>query len=282
MKPVPFDYLLARSVDEAVSHLADYGSDAMVLAGGQSLMPMLAFRLAEPAVLVDINRITGLDSIELLGDSLHLGSLCRYAQLERDPLVQQYLPLLTQALPHIAHAAIRERGTLGGSLSLSDPAAEMPACMVALGARMVIQGQAGQRTVAAEVFFQGLFQTALLQGELLVRIEVPVLRAPDRIAFSEFSRRHGDYAMVGLAAWRSTQIKAARLVFFACGDHPSRASNAEGLLLSHTVTPSYDLIRQALEVDLKPEGDLQANPETKKHLAAVLLQRAWPTLQPHA
>ena len=245
-------------------------------------MPMLAFRLAEPAVLVDINRIAGLDKIELLGDLLHLGALCRYAQLERDPLVRQYVPLLTQALPHIAHAAIRERGTLGGSLSLSDPAAEMPACMVALDARMVIQDQAGQRTVAAEAFFQGLYKTALLQGELLVRIEVPVLCVPGRIAFAELSRRHGDYAMAGLAAWRSTQIKAARLVFFACGDRPARASNAEGLLLGHTATPSFDLIRQALEADLTPEGDLQANPDTKRHLAAVLLQRAWPTLQPHA
>ncbi|MDB5966525.1 MAG: xanthine dehydrogenase family protein subunit [Polaromonas sp.] len=279
MKPVAFDYLLARSVDEAVSHLVGHGSDAMVLAGGQSLMPMLAFRLAEPAVLVDINRIAGLDRIELQGDMLHLGALCRYAQLERDPLVQQYLPLLTQALPHIAHAAIRQRGTLGGSLSLSDPAAEMPACMVALDARMVIQGQAGQRIVAAEAFFQGLYQTALRQGELLVRVEVPVGRIPGRIAFAEFSRRHGDYAMAGLAAWRGTSAPAARLVFFGCADRPARAGHAESLLLAHEAAPAFDMIRQALEADLTPEGDLQANAQTKRHLAAVLLQRAWPSLQ---
>lgn len=282
MKPVAFDYLLPRSVEEAVSLLEAHGTEAMILAGGQSLMPMLAFRLAEPAVLVDINRIGGLDAIELQGDMLQMGALCRYAQLERHQLVRQHLPLLAQALPHIAHPAIRQRGTLGGSLSLSDPAAEMPACMVALDARMVIRGLAGERTVAAEAFFQGLYQTALAQGELLVRIDVPVAHPPGRTAFAEFSRRHGDYAMAGLAAWRGTQTRAARVVFFGCGDRPARAPNAENLLLAHTSAPPLDLIRQALQIDLKPEGDLQANPDTKRHLAAVLMQRAWPSLQLHA
>ena len=180
MKPAAFDYLCPRTLDEALHALATHGDQANVLAGGQSLMPMLSFRLLEPAWVVDINRIPGLDQIQQDGDTLRIGALARHAQVLAHPLVAQHLPLLAQAMPHIAHAAIRERGTLGGSLCLADPAAELPACMLALDARLLLRSQQGMREVAAADFFQGLYQTALAPGELLVEVRIP--RCPRRAA----------------------------------------------------------------------------------------------------
>ena len=278
MKPTAFDYLCPRTLDEALHALASHGSDATVLAGGQSLMPMLSFRMLEPGFLVDINRIPGLDSIALDGGTLRIGALARHAQVMAHPLVAQHLPLLAQAMPHIAHAAIRERGTLGGSLCLADPAAELPACMLALDARLLLRSQQGAREVAAADFFQGLYQTALAPGELLTEVRIPVPEAGSAMVFDEFSRRHGDYAMAGLAAWSHPASQRSRLVFLGCGDRPTRAVRAEALLNARDGMPSYADLRAAIDADLHPEADLQAQPDTKRHLATVLLQRAWPRL----
>jgi carbon-monoxide dehydrogenase medium subunit len=258
--------------------LASHGSDATVLAGGQSLMPMLSFRMLEPGFLVDINRIPGLDSIALDGDTLRIGALARHAQVMAHPLVAQHLPLLAQAMPHIAHAAIRERGSLGGSLCLADPAAELPACMLALDARLHLRSHQDTREVAAADFFQGLYQTALAPGELLTEVCIPVPEAGSAMVFDEFSRRHGDYAMAGLAAWSHPASQRSRLVFLGCGDRPTRAVRAEALLNARDGMPSYAELRAAIDADLHPEADLQAQPDTKRHLATVLLQRAWPRL----
>ncbi len=278
MKPTAFDYLCPRTLDEALHALASHSSDATVLAGGQSLMPMLSFRMLEPGFLVDINRIPGLDSIELDGSTLRIGALARHAQVMAHPLVAQHLPLLAQAMPHIAHAAIRERGSLGGSLCLADPAAELPACMLALDARLHLRSLQGTREVVAADFFQGLYQTALAPGELLTEVRIPVPEAGSAMVFDEFSRRHGDYAMAGLAAWSHPASQRSRLVFLGCGDRPTRAVRAEALLNARDRMPSYADLRQAIDADLHLEADLQAQPDTKRHLATVLLQRAWPRL----
>ena len=183
MKPAAFDYLCPSSLDEALHALATHGDQASVLAGGQSLMPMLSFRLLEPPWVVDINRIPGLDHIQQDGTHLRIGALARHAQVMAHPLVAQHLPLLAQAMPHIAHAAIRERGTLGGSLCLADHAAELPACMLALDARLLLRSLQGTREVAAADFFQGLYQTALAPGELLVEVHIPLPEAGSQMVF---------------------------------------------------------------------------------------------------
>jgi carbon-monoxide dehydrogenase medium subunit len=275
MKPAAFDYLAPSTLDEALQALAAHGQDASVIAGGQSLMPMLAFRLLEPRWLIDLNRIEGLNHIRIEGQHLHIGALTRHAQVEHSPLIAQHLPLLSLAMPHIAHVAIRQRGSIGGSVCLADPAAELPACMVALQARMVLQSLSGRREVAADDFFKGLYQTALAPGELLVDMAIPLPAAGTRVAFDEFSRRHGDYAMAGLAACAHAQARSARLVFSGCGDKPARALRAEALLIARGPKPSYETLRAAIDADLHPEADLQAQPDTKRHLATVLLQRAW-------
>ena len=278
MKPAAFDYLAPSTLDEALQALAAHGQDASVIAGGQSLMPMLAFRLLEPRWLIDLNRIEGLNHLRIEGKHLHIGALTRHAQVEHSPLIAQHLPLLSLAMPHIAHVAIRQRGSIGGSVCLADPAAELPACMVALNARMVLQSLTGRREVAADDFFKGLYQTALAPGELLVDIAIPLPAAGTRVAFDEFSRRHGDYAMAGLAAWSHPASQRSRLVFLGCGDRPTRAVRAEALLNARKGMPSYDDLRAAIDADLHPEADLQAQPDTRRHLATVLLQRAWPRL----
>ena len=277
MKPAAFDYAVPATIAVAVALLARH-EGAKPISGGQSLMPMLSFRMLEPGCLVDINRIPGLDSIALDGGTLRIGALARHAQVMAHPLVAQHLPLLAQAMPHIAHAAIRERGTLGGSLCLADPAAELPACMLALDARLLLRSQQGAREVAAADFFQGLYQTALAPGELLTEVRIPVPEAGSAMVFDEFSRRHGDYAMAGLAAWSHPASQRSRLVFLGCGDRPTRAVRAEALLNARDGMPSYADLRAAIDANLHPEADLQAQPDTKRHLATVLLQRAWPRL----
>lgn len=275
MKPAAFDYVAPTTLDDALTLLAERGPQASVIAGGQSLMPMLAFRLQEPQWLVDINRIAGLNHIQVEGSVMRIGALVRHAQLEASEVVARHLPLLSSAISHVAHAAIRQRGTLGGSLCLADPAAELPACMLALDARMVLRSTRGRREVPANEFFISLYQTALAPGELLVEVLVPIPAAGSAMVFDEFSRRHGDYAMAGLAACSHPPSRRSRLVFLGCGDKPMRASHAEDLLNQRSGTPSYDELRSALGSDLQPESDLQAQTDTKLHLATVLLQRAW-------
>src|SRR5262252_1136492 len=230
MKAPRFAYARPASVAEALALLDKHKDDARVLAGGQSLVPMLNFRVAAPKVLVDINRIAGLSGIKVTKTHVRIGALTRHVELERSADVAKHLPLGAAAVPQNAHPAIRNRGTFGGSCALADPAAELPACALALGATFVVAGKKGERRVAAEDFFKGLYATALKPGELLIAAEFPLSKPGDKSAFGELARRHGDYAMVGVAAQGSK--KALRVAFFGVGDRPEivEADTVEGVL----------------------------------------------------
>ncbi len=277
MKAPRFAYARPATVEAALALLAAHGDEARVLAGGQSLVPMLNLRVAAPRVLVDINRIAGLAGIELAGGCVRIGALTRHAELERSELVARHLPLLASAIRHVAHPAIRNRGTLGGSYALADPAAELPACALALGASFVLRGPRGERRVGASEFFRGLYETALEPGELLVAAEFPLPATGAASAFGELARRHGDYAMVGLAACaqrEGARLRGARLSFFGVADRPVLAARAaralEGKALGDAVLAEAVA---ALDAELEPRGDLHASAATKRRLAAVLLRR---------
>src|SRR5215470_6746932 len=265
MKAPRFAYARPASVTEALALLDKHKDDARVLAGGQSLVPMLNFRVAAPKVLVDINRIAALSGIKVAKTHVRIGALTRHVELERSPEIAKHLRLIAAAVPHIAHPAIRNRGTFGGSCALADPAAELPACALALGATFIIAGRKGERRIAAEDFFKGLYATALKPGELLVAAEFPLPGPGDRSAFGELARRHGDYAMVGVAAHGSK--KELRVAFFGVGDRPEvvEADSVDGVLSRIAA--------------LAPRGDLHASAETKLHLAKVLAGRVLSQLQ---
>ena len=270
MKPAPFAYARARSVAHAIELLAT--DDARLLAGGQSLIATLNMRLSQPALLVDINRISGLDRIALKNGHVEIGALVRHAQAERSAEIAHAAPLIALALPHIGHPAIRNRGTVGGSLAFADPAAELPACIVALGGEIEIVGPNGQRTINAEEFFKGLFETALTPRDMLTAIRVPAASAGSRVGFAEFARRQGDYAMVGLAACAQAdgkRLKDVRLAYFGLGATPVRARKAETALADGDVEEAVS----ALADDLEPSNDMHASSEVKAHLAGVLLRR---------
>jgi aerobic carbon-monoxide dehydrogenase medium subunit len=268
VKPAPFAYAKARSLDHAIA-LLDGAPEARVLAGGQSLMPALNMRLSAPPLLVDINGVSELARIAQPNGQIELGGLVRHAQAEHSQDVARLAPLLSKAIPHIAHPAIRNRGTIGGSIALADPAAELPACLLALGGEIEIAGRAGRRTVAADTFFKGLFETALAPGEIISAIRIPVAQARDRFGFAELARRHGDYALVGLAAAARAEPPAIRLAYFGVGTTPVRARTAETALAGGDL----DAAVAALASDLEPSGDVHASAAAKRHLAAVLVRR---------
>jgi aerobic carbon-monoxide dehydrogenase medium subunit len=268
VKPAPFAYAKARSLDHAIA-LLDGAPEARVLAGGQSLMPALNMRLSAPPLLVDINGVSELARIAQPNGQIELGGLVRHAQAEHSQDVARLAPLLSKAIPHIAHPAIRNRGTIGGSIALADPAAELPACLLALGGEIEIAGRAGRRTVAADTFFKGLFETALAPGEIISAIRIPVAQPRDRFGFAELARRHGDYALVGLAAAARAEPRAIRLAYFGVGTTPVRARTAETALAGGDL----DAAVAALAGDLEPSGDVHASAAAKRHLAAVLLRR---------
>jgi aerobic carbon-monoxide dehydrogenase medium subunit len=271
LKPAPFAYAKARSLDHAIELLAG-SADARILAGGQSLIATLNMRLSHPALLVDINGVGGLDRISLQDGSLEIGALTRHAQAERSAEIAQHAPLIALAMPHIGHPAIRNRGTIGGSIAFADPAAELPACLVALGGEVVIAGRNGRHNVKADDFFKGLFETALASDEVLAAIRVPAAAPATRFGFAEFARRHGDYAMAGLAASARAEnggLGDIRLAYFGVGATPARAHHAEAALARGDI----DAAVHALDEDLDPPGDLQASGAAKKHLAGVLLRR---------
>ena len=234
MKPPPFAYECPSDVAEAVALLAAHGGEARPLAGGQSLVPLLNFRLARPAVLVDLNRIEALSGgIAVTDGALRLGAMARQAAVEADPDVARGWPLLTEAIGHIAHPQIRNRGTIGGSLAHNDPAAELPAVMLALDAEMTAQGPQGQRTIGANDFFAGTMETALAPDELLTEIRVPALPEGTGWGFQEAARRRGDFALVAVAVvLRPTGLKQidARVVVTGTGDGPARMPAAEAVL----------------------------------------------------
>ncbi|MFN3659135.1 MAG: FAD binding domain-containing protein [Pseudolabrys sp.] len=270
MKPAPFAYRKARSLDEAVALLGEH-KDAKLLAGGQSLIATLNMRLSSPGLLVDINGISGLDRIEMKDGWVEIGALVRHAQAERSDVIAKHAPLIARALPHIAHPAIRNRGTLCGSVAFADPAAELPACLLALDGEVIATGPKGsKRTIKAADFFKGLFETALAPQEIVTAIRVPAATAQTRVGFDELARRLGDYALVGLAASARAdgqKLTDVRLTFFGVGDMPVRAAKAEAALAAGNVDAAVGAL------DLSPQDDVQATAAAKKHLAGVLLKR---------
>jgi len=283
VKAPRFAYARPASVAQALALLAEHKDEARVLAGGQSLVPMMNFRVAAPKVLVDINRIAALSGIKITKDHIRIGALTRHVELERSVDVARHLPLVAQAMPHIAHPAIRNRGTFGGSCALADPAAELPACALALGATFVVAGKKGERRVAAQDFFRGLYATALKAGELLVAAEFPRARPGYASAFGELARRHGDYAMVGVAAHGSTQggkFSDMRVAFFGVGDRPARAAQFERALEGKpAAAATIEGALAKLDADLDPRADLHASAAMKRHLAKVLAGRVLGRMQ---
>lgn len=257
--------------------LTQYGDDARILAGGQTLLATLNMRLSEPRLLVDINDIPGLSGISHQHGYIRIGALTRHGEIEDSPIVRRHAPLLAKAAPHVAHRAIRNRGTLGGSIAFADPAAEWPTCAVALDARIVVIGQYGERKIAASDFFIDLYTTALAPGEIITACEFPTPEHPRRYAFDELTRRHGDYAIVGLAAsgcMEADRLYDMRLVFLGTGTIPTRARAAEAALENGQLDAErFDAARQALAAELKPVADLYHSPEAKLHLASVLMRR---------
>lgn len=268
MKPAPFAYKKARSLDEAVALLGE--NDARLLAGGQSLIATLNMRLSAPSLLIDINGLTGLNGISVKAGAVEIGALARHAQAERSDVIAKHAPLIARAMPHIGHPAIRNRGTLGGSIAFADPAAELPACLLALDGEIEATGPKGKRTVKAQNFFKGLFETALAAQEVLTAIRVPATNKNTRVGFAELARRHGDYAIVGLAASARADGKGladVRLAYFGVGSTPVRAKKAETALASGNIDAAVAAL------DLDPNDDIQATAKVKKHLAGVLLRR---------
>ncbi len=272
LKAPSFAYLRAVSLADALDALAEHGEDARLLAGGQSLVPALNMRLSEPRFLIDINHIAALGGIEERGGALRVGALARHSEVGSSPLVARLAPLLHRAIPHIAHPAIRNRGTFGGSLAHADPAAELPACAVALDAVLSLASRRGERRVAARDFFRGLYATALGPDEIVTAIDIPPAPAGGRSVFLELARRRGDYALAGLAAVQ--RPGDLRLVFFGVGDRPLEAKAAAAALQREGAAGRVAAAQAALAEDLDPPGDLQADGATKLHLARVLLARA--------
>jgi aerobic carbon-monoxide dehydrogenase medium subunit len=279
VKPAPFDYFTPATLDEALALLAEHGADAKPLAGGQSLIPAMNFRLARPAVLVDLNRISELAYVRA-ESGVAIGAMTRQRVVERSDVVARAAPLLAEALPSIAHPQIRNRGTVGGSIAHADPSAELPAVMLALEARFQARSATGERSIPAVDFFQGMLETALAPGELLVEIALPPLPARTGTAFLEVARRHGDYALVGVAAIVTLDARGrcqeARIGLLSVGDGPVLATEAANLLAGQT--PSADLLRAAGDAaathDIDPPSDIHASAAYRRQLVAVLTRRA--------
>jgi len=281
MKAAAFAYVRATSVDDALGLLAAHGDRAKVLSGGQSLMPAMNLRLISPELVVDIGDLGELRGIAVTGDRIRIGALTRHVDLQRSSEIAKHAPLLAEAIAHVAHPAIRNRGTIGGSLAHADPASELPACMLALDATLVVRGKGGERRIPAIDFFRGVFQTALTAKELLVAVELPVAKSGNVHFFREFARRHGDYAIAGLASQAVIAggvFSDLRLAFFAVGDRPVLAVVANKLV-NRIVTPaSISEASAALDKELDPQDDQQASGAMRRHLARVLLARCVATL----
>ena len=276
MKPAAFDYHAPESLEEALALLNEYGYEAKLLAGGQSLIPTMNFRLARPAVLIDLNRIKELSYIEKNGSGLRLGAMTRQRALERSELVANHAPLLHETMPFIAHPQIRNRGTIGGNIAHADPASELPAVMWALDGYLKLQSAAGERRVAVQDFFVGMFTTDLEPEEMLTEIEIPAMFPSSGWAFREIARRHGDYALVGVAATvrldEAGRCEDARLVFLSVGEGPVEAQLASDALIGEL--PGDALIETAAalaaEADIDPDGDIHASADYRRQLARVL------------
>lgn len=276
MKASAFAYARVTSVANALELLGMHGEKAKVLSGGQSLLAAMNLRLIAPELVIDIGDLAELRGVAVRGDVLAIGALTRHADLLKSPEIAAHAPLLKDAVAHVAHPAIRNRGTIGGSLAQADPASELPACMLTLGATIIARGPAGERRIAADHFFAGIYETVLTPQELLVAVELPLVPKGSTHFFQEFARRHGDYALVGLAAQAAVhdgRFADLRLGFFAVGDRPLLARSA-GKLVDVAITPAVLAeAASALSDELDPMEDQQATPAMRRHLAKVLLTR---------
>lgn len=279
MKPASFRYIAARSVEEAVALKAEHGSEAWFLAGGQSLVPALNFRLAQPAILIDLNAVAACDGVSLRNGRLSIGALARYRALERDPVVAAQMPLIAEALPHIAHPQIRNRGTIGGNLSHADPASELPAIMLALGARMRARSRAAERWIEAREFFVGALTTALETTEMLVDVEIPAIQPGTGTAFLEIARRRGDFAIMGVAVTLTLAAGGncddVRLAYCGAGDGPVLATEAAAALLGSEIGDANIAEAAAMAArEVEPFGSIHASIDYQRHLAGILTVRA--------
>ena len=277
MKAPAFDYAKPASLAAVFALMAEHGDEARLLAGGQTLMATLNMRLSEPALLIDINAVADLKGITVQGGMLRIGALATHTEIEASALVAEHAPLLAMAAPHIAHRAIRNLGTFGGSIAYADPSAEWPACLMALDGTVVVRSAVAERRIAAKDFFLDLYTTALKLDELIVACEVPVKQAADAFAFDELARRHGDYAIVGLAvAAERVQggLTRLRLAYLGMGTTPLRARHTEGRFTHQVLTAArLDEAVTSLQTELNPLADLTNSAATKRHLAGVLARR---------
>lgn len=277
MKAAAFDYVKPKALPEALSLLAEAGEDARLIAGGQTLLATLNMRLSEPSILIDITDISELKGITLQGDHLRIGALVTHTEIEDSELIAKHAPLLKAAAPHIAHRAIRNLGTWGGSLAYGDPAAEWPACSLTLDAIMIIHGPAGERRISAQDFFIDLYTTSLEPDDILVATEIPIASSNQVFYFHELSRRHGDYAVAGLAAVAKKQGDAltdCAFTFFSVGTTPVMALQAQEIINGQAVSP--DLIARAVSAarsEIEAIADITNSAEAKQHLIGVLLER---------
>ena len=274
MKAAAFNYARVASVDDALALLATHGDAAKILSGGQSLMPALNLRLSAPDWIVDIGGIAALKGIRVSGGALTIGALTRHCDILNSPEIKTHAPLLVDAMAYVAHAAIRNRGTIGGNLAHADPASEMPACMMSLNATIVVQGPGGERRIAADDFFTGIYETALAPDELLIAVEIPAAAENATHYFHEHARRKGDYAIVGLAASAvidGDRFSDLRLGFFAVGDRPVLAKAASHLIKKPVMADALADADAALDAELQPQDDQQASSAMRRHLARQLM-----------
>jgi CO/xanthine dehydrogenase FAD-binding subunit len=282
MKPAPFKYIAATSLEHALSLKAEHGDDAKFLAGGQSLMPAMNFRLAQPAILIDINEIEDLAGIRPSGEVTRIGSVTRYRALERDVAFASVFPLIGEALPHIAHPQIRNRGTIGGNLSHADPASELPAIALALRARFHIRAAKRERWIEASDFFVGALTTDLQPEEVLVEVELPQPKPHTGWCFMEIARRRGDFAIAGVASMvtldRENKCSDVRLTFCGLGETPIDASSAANNLAGHQLTEeAIRDVAAAAQALIDPSGNVHATVDYQRHIAGVLTERALQT-----
>jgi len=277
MKAAAFDYVKPKALQDALSLLAEAGDGAQLIAGGQTLLATLNLRLSEPSVLIDITDLTELKGITLVGDQLRIGALVTHTEIEDSELIAKHAPLLKAAAPHIAHRAIRNLGTWGGSLAYGDPAAEWPACSLALRATMIIHGPSGERRIAANDFFVDLYTTSLEPDEILVATEIPVATSQEVFYFHELARRHGDYAVAGLAAVAQKQgdvLTKSAFTFFSVSSKPVMATKAQDLVNGKKL--NEELIGKAVAAtreEIEASADITNSAEAKEHLMGVLLER---------
>ncbi len=276
MKASAFNYARASSVDDALELLALHGDQAKVLSGGQSLMPALNLRLSAPEILVDIGAIAELREIAVIDGMLRIGALARHVEVLKSAEIAKHAPLLTEAIAHVAHPAIRNKGTFGGSLAHADPASELPACVLALDAVIVVRSKSGERRVRAAEFFTGIYETLLSADELLVAIEISVAKPNSVYFFHEYARRKGDYAIVGLAASGVRDgdvLTNLRLGYFAVGDKPMLATASKHLIKQPVTASMLADAQAALDAELDPQEDQQASAGMRRYLARQLLAR---------